>query len=318
LVEEGFIMGGTSKTPRWANGNIDWGEVYAQYVRPIIDSQIAPNTGRGLMYILESKQIVVKSDYNQLITHLRDWRKDGRIRWHQIADGSGRGIINDFNDYQSPEDFIGNRIKALKYGGDVYNRYLNGPWKWYGQNHYVEYWLEKHAIAGTVAALVNDRYVKVAFNRGNPGWGFMHDNCERLKNELYTEDENGERILRKIHINYLGDDDEKGRHMDLEIRAQLEFFEISDLVDFKRIALTEQQVKSYDLPANFESGKGYEVDALNAFKPKEFAKLIRGHSDRWFDKDIHERMLERFTPQSIDDQIRERISFLDEDEDETD
>jgi hypothetical protein len=72
------------------------------------------------------------------------------------------------------------------------------------------------------------------------------------------------------------------------------------------------------LPANFESGKGYEVDALNAFKTKEFAKLIRGHSDRWFDKDIHERMLERFTPQSIDDQIRERISFLDEDEDETD
>ena len=42
------------------------------------------------------------------------------------------------------------------------------------------------------------------------------------------------------------------------------------LVDFKRIALTEEQVETYNLPANFESGEGYEVDALNAYNPKEF------------------------------------------------
>lgn len=31
-----------------------------------------------------------------------------------------------------------------------------------------------------------------------------------------------------------------------EIREQIEFFEISDFVEFKRIALTRQQVKAYD------------------------------------------------------------------------
>jgi hypothetical protein len=265
-------MAGTSNTPRRANGNIDWEKVYFKYVEPIIDNQIAPNTGRGLMYILKSKGILVKPDYNQLIVHLRDWRKDGRISWGQIADGSGRGIINDFSDFQNPDEFFGRYIKSLKYGGDIYRRLLHEDWRWYGQKHYVEFWLEKHAIAGTVAALVGNRYVRVGFNRGNTGWGFMHDNCARLKSELYTTDKNGDRVRRKIHIHYLGDDDKQGRHMDHEIKAQLEFFGILSIVDFKRIALTPQQVESYDLPSNFESGEGHEVDALNAYKPKEFAR----------------------------------------------
>ena len=38
---------------------------------------------------------------------------------------------------------------------------------------------------------------------------------------------------------------------------------------------------------------GYEVDALNAYKPKEFAKLINDHIERHFDKDVHECILER-------------------------
>ena len=170
------------------------------------------------MYLLKSKQILVKSDYNQLIIHLRDWRKDGRIRWDQIADGSGRGIINDFNDFQSPDLFFDLRIRSLRHGGEIYRQILNADWRWYGQKHYVEFWLEKHAITGTVAALVGDRYVRVGFNKGNPGWGYMRDNCERLRGELYTTGPNGERIRRKILLRYLGDKDKQGDHMDHEIR----------------------------------------------------------------------------------------------------
>jgi hypothetical protein len=308
-------MGGTSKTPRRPNGNIDWERVYNPDVRDIIHTQIAPNTGRGLMYILKSKGILVKSDYKQLSVHLRDWRKDGRIRWDQIADGSGRGIINEFMDFQSPDLFFGTRINTLKNGANIYRRILNEDWRWYGQKHYVEFWLEKHAIAGTVAALVGNRYVRVGFNRGNTGWGFMHENCDRLRNELYTTGENGTAIKRKIHLFYLGDDDSFGRHMDLEIRNQLEFFGMLNLVEFKRIALTPEQVEAYSLPSNFESGEGYEVDALNAFQPKEFKNLINNHIEPYFDKGEHQRMLERveFQPETIDANIRSRIVFLDDD-----
>jgi len=309
-------MAGTENTPRRSNGNIDWEEVYNLYVEDIIHRQIAPNTGRGLMYILKSKGILVKADYNQLIVHLRDWRKDGRIRWNQIADGSGRGIINDFTDYRSPDEFFGARIYSLKNGGDIYRRILNEDWRWYGQKKYVEFWLEKHAISGTVAALVGNRYVRVGFNRGNVGWGFMHENCERLKNELYTTDENGNEIRREILIRYLGDNDKQGNHMDHEIRAQLEFFGMLRRVNFERIALTDEQVEAYGLPPNFEGKEGYEVDALNAYKPDEFANLINENIEPHFDKDVHNRILEQeeFQAETIDARIRSKVKFLDEDD----
>ena len=308
-------MVGTIKTPRRPNGNIDWEEIWKQNVQSIIQKQIAPNTGRGIMYILKAKQILVKKDYKQLMVHLRDWRKDGRIRWDQIADGSGRGILNEFSDYESPQEFVDNHIDTLKHGGHVYRHFLNNDWRWYGQPKYVEFWLEKHAIAGTVAALVGGRYVRVGFNRGNAGWRYMHDNCERLKRELFTEDRNGEKIRRRIYLYYLGDDDKQGNHMDVEIRNQLEFFGMLRQVKFERIALTKSQEKTYGLPLNFESGEGYEVDALNAYNPKEFAKLIDKHVERHYDKGIHEQVLERqdFQSETIDARIRSRVKFLDED-----
>ena len=49
--------------PRKSNGNIDWDKILFNYLRPILDSQIAPNTSRGLMYILKSMDILKKSDY---------------------------------------------------------------------------------------------------------------------------------------------------------------------------------------------------------------------------------------------------------------
>jgi hypothetical protein len=80
---------GIHLTPRRNNGNIDWNKVYSEYIADIIFRQIAPNTLRGLMYILKTKDILKKSDYNGLITHCRDWRKEGKIGWDDIIDGSG-------------------------------------------------------------------------------------------------------------------------------------------------------------------------------------------------------------------------------------
>ena len=310
-------MVGGLNAPRRPNNDIDWEQIWKQHVRHIINRQIAPNTGRGIMYILKSKQILTKKDYKGLITHLRDWRKDRRIGWDQIADGSGRGIINDFTDFQSPDMFFDVRIDNLKHGGELYKQILNEDWRWYGQKHYVEFWLEKHAIAGTTAALVGDRYVRVGFNRGNTGWRYMHDNCERLKKELYTRDVNSKdphaAIRRIIHLYYLGDRDKQGDHMDIEIQRQLDYFGMLRKVKFQRIALTDEQIKSYNLPRNFESGAGYEVDALNAYNPQQFAKLIDRHTNKHFDKGIHEKVLalREFQPKTIDRRIKTKVRFLD-------
>jgi hypothetical protein len=44
---------GGSKAPGLPNGNIDWNRVLTEHLRPMLDQQLAPNTIRGLMYILK-------------------------------------------------------------------------------------------------------------------------------------------------------------------------------------------------------------------------------------------------------------------------
>jgi hypothetical protein len=299
---------GGSAAPRRVNGNIDWNKVYDQYISDIIAEQIAPNTLRGLMYILKSKNILKKSDYNGLITHCRDWRKAGLIEWDDIIDGSGRGVINDFGDYLNIEKFVNNQVEYLRNGGDCYIRYLKTKWRWYGQPNYVEIWCEKHAIAGTVASLVRGRYVRVAYNKGNPGWGYMHDNCERLRDEMKQSSSS---TRRNVHIFYLGDWDKHGRHMDIELERQLKHFGLWDKIYFKRIGLLPEQVTEYNLPQNFDESEGYEVDALNAFDPLAFKDLILSHIDPLFDESIHNEILSMHPVETINDLIRNRVEFLD-------
>jgi hypothetical protein len=65
-------------TPLKTNGDIDWLAI-KPYVKSIVDRQKAPKTVRGILYILETKQILKKTDYsyNRLDSLLVDWRKDG-------------------------------------------------------------------------------------------------------------------------------------------------------------------------------------------------------------------------------------------------
>lgn len=174
------------------------------------------------MYILEAKGVLKKSDVDGLTDHLVKWRQEGRINWDDVADGSGRGIINDFSDYEDPSSWIESYIDYLKNGGEHYRELLKTEWRWHGQPHHVMFMVEKHAVAGTVAAHIEGAYVKVAFNRGDSGWGYMKKLCQGLENEQYYVDlDTGlKREREAFHVFYLGDDDKYGRDMDDLIRRQ--------------------------------------------------------------------------------------------------
>lgn len=263
------------------------------------------------MYLLKGDQILKKSDYNGLITHCRDWRKEGLIDWDDIIDGSGRGVINDFSDYKNIPTFVDDHVDYLQNAGYYYNRLLNGEWRWIGQPNYIEIWCEKHAIAGMIAMITKSRYVRIAFNKGNPGWGYMHDNYTRLENEMYS---NLQFLSKRknIYIWYLGDWDKHGRHMDFEIENQLRYFGLWDRINFKRIALLPAQIQSYKLPENFEGEKGYEVDALNARNPEAFKELILSHIDAYFDERIHKKILNQHPAKDIDNLVRTHVKFVSE------
>jgi len=168
-----------------------------------------------------------------------------------------------------------------------------------------------YAIAGTVRTLIKNRYVRVAYNKGNPGWGYMHDNCIRLKQEMMFHSSLPSNYHpRNVYIFYLGDWDKYGRHMDIELEGQLKYFGLWNKIHFKRIGILPEQVKEYKLPENFESGEGYEVDALHAFNSQAFKKLLLDHIDPYYDEDIHRQVLEQHPLKEIKDLIQCRVTFL--------
>jgi hypothetical protein len=273
------------------------------------------------MYILGSKGILKKSDNDGLTDHLVQWRKDGAIGWDEVADGSGRGIINDFSGYEDRSTFVNNQIDFLKDSGEQYQIRLMGKWRWHGQPHYVMFMVEKHAVAGTVAAHTIGNYVKVAFNRGDSGWGYMEKLCQELEDEQYFIDlQTGITMEGEaIHIFYFGDDDKYGQDMDYLIRRQLEFFGFGVSrpgflceIEFKRIAVIPSQIGEYGLPADFQTGKGYEIDALNAFNPQKFKKLLLDHITPYFDLDIHKELLQQNPVKLVDQMVRKKVKFISE------
>lgn len=52
---------GGPNAPRFANGNINWNEVYRKYLSDIMTNHKALNTVRGLMYIVKATEISKKS-----------------------------------------------------------------------------------------------------------------------------------------------------------------------------------------------------------------------------------------------------------------
>jgi hypothetical protein len=324
-------MAGTNITPRTTKRSstgdyeIDWDEIYRKYVKPTIDKQLAPNTPRGHMYIIKGKGILDKSDYKGLDRKLVEWRQNGSIRWDQIADGSGRDVVNDFSDYQNSTEYVNYLVYLLKNGADRYRFNLNHQWRWCGQPQYVEFMTEKHAVVGTVAAHVRDQFVKVSYNKGNSGWGFMHDNCERWKKELYTINlKTDKQILRGtleknedkkiwkpgVHIFYLGDDDTYGWRMDKHIRNCIKHFGLEGRIEFKRIGVIEEQIEEYGLSQDFEGGGGYEIDALNAYNQDKFHKLLLDHIKPYFREDIHKLLLEKYPVKDINKMVSKEVRFL--------
>jgi hypothetical protein len=102
--------------------------------------------------------------------------------------------------------------------------------------------------------------------------------------------------------------------MDRQIRAQLEHFGLSELIEFKRIGVIPDQIDEYHIPLNYDKkgGESYEIDGLNALNESAFRGLLRGHVKPYFDEGIYDKMLRRkeHTAKYIDKLVRSKITFL--------
>lgn len=152
---------------------------------------------------------------------------------------------------------------------------------------------------------------------------FNYENTERLKRYQFEG--------QKIHIRYFGDLDPSGESIDEIITNKLAQYGIFG-VDFQRIAVTEEQMNVFNLPRNPDpqtlrklrrdtrarsfmmrhNGELFqiEVDALQAYAPDEFKRLVQESVDTFFDENIYQQTLAECSPAKINRLVKKSLRSL--------
>jgi hypothetical protein len=317
---------GTTKASIIPKDKIDWRLVVDNHVIPALEwfqEQGITPTLRTLFYRLVSLQVIpnTKNSYKRLSKVLVKERKEGDIEWDAIAD-EGRLVVCNFNDvYESPEQYIQRGINHIKNADSHYKV----P-RWHNQKHYVEIWIEKQALADTFESFLEGRDVRIVVNKGYAGWTFLSENANRLM-EIHLEHPD-----KRIHILYFGDFDPSGEDMDRHLSEALSYFDLLYIVDFERVAVTEDQIDEYGLPPIPEDSEtldklgkdsrkdgfidkhgqliAVELDALLAIVPDEFKQLVQESVDQYFDEDIYEKEQAKHSPEEIKRLVHNKVRFF--------
>jgi hypothetical protein len=200
-----------------------------------------------------------------------------------------RCLCNFDDAYESPEGYIKRGIAHIKNAHSQYKV----P-RWHG---YVEIWIEKQALADTFESFLEGRDVRIVVNKGYAGWTFLYENANRLQEILLQNPD------KRMHVLYFGDFEPSGEDMDRHLSEALSYFGLDFIVDFERIAVTEEQIDEYDLPPIPENSEtldkldkdsrkdgfidrhgqliAVELDALLAIVPDQFKQLVQESVDQY-------------------------------------
>ena len=216
---------------------------------------------RHLFYRLESEGMIAKSqeEYKKLQGHLTKWRRAHLIPW---------GVFTDNTRWHIGGKTFGSMEEARDRTVETYRRDL-----WETQDHYVEVWVEKDAIAGIVSAVADTFGVKTFVCRGNASLTSLYEAADTFR----VMQERG----KQVSIIYLGDHDPSGLHIDASARASLSA-DFGVVVEFVRAAVTPAQIQDLGLPtrphkegdrraAGWEGGC-VEVDAIPTRTLKQIVK----------------------------------------------
>lgn len=286
--------------------------VWPKAIKIVVDEILPYYQNRGLSpslrevyYRLVTKGLPnTKSSYSQLSDKLVEARMMGKIPWGMISDQSRYLFNDDIPEYKSPEEYVQLGIDYLK---NIHENYRIP--RWYGQPNYVEVWLEKKAAVGTIMSFLKDREIRIAPLGGFDSWGDAYKHSRRLESII----KNGIK-MENIHIIYLGDFDPSGSNIEKHARQELNYFKFGG-INFKRIAVTKEQIEEYGLPPQPDDAQtlkkldrdprtkkfiakhgqlfAVELEALTAFVPDEFEQLVQTQVDSLFDNNIYQELLDR-------------------------
>ena len=149
----------------------------------------------------------------------------------------------------------------------------------------IEIWVEKNTLSFTLRNLLKNFSIKIISNKRTNNLEFITNNIKRLKCSVRED--------KKIYILYFGNFDLFNNDIDKIINNTLIGFNLN--IDFKKIAVTENQMRKFHLPENpnpeiirkLDSNlrKDYfirkygrlfqiELESLLAYAPEKFKNIV--------------------------------------------
>ncbi len=218
----------------------------------------------------EGVRVPLKDPYGAISTLVKWMRIDEVLPWFALEDRSRS--VSDKRGYEDMAEFIEFETKYFLTG---YDRCMAQ-----GQANYVECWVEKDALA-KILEDVTDRYcMRTVVCRGYQSISFIADFYKRAEMAF----KKGQQPI----VLYFGDLDPSGVNMFEATQLTIE----SELglkgVDFRRIALTPDQVETYQLPRDPMAAKqsdtrynkyykrfGDLAVELDALHPKQLSQMVK-------------------------------------------
>lgn len=244
--------------------------------------------------------------YKNIGNLINDGRLAGLIDWNSITDRTRNLRKN--SHWSTPSSVIESAM---------YSYLLD---KWEGQPNYVEVWVEKDALVDIVGQACRPIDTPFFSCRGYTSQSEMWSAAQRFIHQNRTRE--------NCFIIHLGDHDPSGIDMTRDIQERLWMFGAD--VQVKRVALTMEQVQTYNPPPNpakltdSRCGKymdefGDESWELDALEPQMMTNLIRNEVTALRDDDIYWAVCERERAekkelQMISNRYDEAVSYLKESE----
>lgn len=225
-------------------------------------------TLRQLYYQLVSRNAIENKlkEYKRLSNLLSDARMMGMLDWDAIEDRLRKPRAA--QQFEDLNDLMEAALATYRLA------------RWEGQEHYVELWVEKEAMAGIIEPIAREYHITFMVNRGYSSQSAMYEAAKRFLDGCYGKvpyqtvaemlTKGGQKLenptheaLTKVMIQnkddfptqkrkpillYLGDHDPSGEQMAEDCSNRLDLFGID--VDVRKIALTREQVDMYDPPPN--------------------------------------------------------------------
>lgn len=267
-------------------------ELRREEIIPVVNEVLGqysfPLTVRQIYYRLVSDPYLLftntKQHYNSFDNILTRARERGEI------DPKGKRIVDDTRytmggdkGWDSPEQFLVAYLGAFETCWKDYSKEM-----WTSQEHKLEVWVEKAALARVLAQVTDPVKVLLFPHRGNPSYTKVKEAVERLQ-------EFGA-LGKRVCILHLTDHDPTGLKMTQELKSRLGRYGGS-FIEVKRIGLTSEQVRQFNLSPNFAKSAdrnypeyvekyGEECWELDALPPEELQAIVKQEVESYIDDEV--------------------------------